>query len=204
MCGIVGIFGECVERSFAVRSLEKVNYRGSSVLELKKFPHGVLGANRLPIQGRETGIQPLCNEDETIWACQNGEIFNYLALRGELEAVGHVFKTDCDTELWVHLYEEYGVNAIAKVDSEMFAFVVYDAKKRAVFVGRDRLGVKPLYYGFHSNGNIHFASELKQLTQFEDIQKVFTFPKGSYYYNGVFCRSATELVVCGVEKSFDA
>lgn len=190
MCWIAGIFGECVEEDMVLRSLEKVRSRGSSKFELQVFPHAVLGANRLPIQGRDTGMQPVSNEDDTIRACQNGEIFNYLSLKQELETLGHIFKTDCDTEVLVHLYESYGVEAIKKIDSEMFAFIVYDSKTWAVFVGRDALGVKPLYYGFHENGNIHFASEAKQLVQFEDIKHVFTFPKWHYYFSGEFCRYA--------------
>lgn len=188
MCWIVGIFGEIVEKETAIRSLEQVRYRGSSAFELQEFPHAILWANRLPIQGRVSGTQPISNEEGTIWACQNGEIFNYFELRQSLEKLWHMFKTDCDTEVLVHLYEEYGIEAIKKIESEMFALIVYNSLTWDVFVGRDRLGVKPLYYGFHENGNIHFASELKQLVQFEDIVHVLTFPKWHYYINGEFCR----------------
>lgn len=186
MCGIIGIFGNNNPSEKARISLEKITHRGSSVFELKNFAKGTLGANRLPIVDREFGQQPLSNEEGTIFAAQNGEIFNYKELQDELRSKGHSFKTDSDTEVLVHLYEEYGELMVNKLDSEMFAFVIYDSKQDSIFAARDPLGVKPLYYAFDKTKQIYFASEAKQLTCFDDIEEVLSFPPGHYFSNGKF------------------
>ncbi len=186
MCGIIGIFGENNSRERAHESLEKIIHRGSNSFELEYFSNGVLGANRLPIVDREHARQPLSNEDQTIFAAQNGEIFNYKKLKEELIEKGHKFKTDSDTEVLAHLYEEYGAEMVHKLDSEMFAFIVFDKNNNSVFVARDPLGVKPLYYAKDRTGQLYFASELKQLSFFDDIDEINTFPAGSYFHNGAF------------------
>jgi asparagine synthase (glutamine-hydrolysing) len=188
MCGIIWIFWTSENnKTRATHSLEKITHRGSSNFEVQIFPGGsIIGANRLPIQWRNNWFQPIANEDTTIWACQNGEIFNYSTLRKELEEKWHVFSTDCDTELWVHLYEEYGVEAVNHIDSEMFASIIYDVNNNHIYVCRDQLGVKPLYYAYHTDGTLHFASEMKQLVQFDDIDVVREFPQGHYFFAGDF------------------
>lgn len=203
------------------QSLSKIRHRGTSFYEYKIFEKGALGANRLPIVGRSTGQQPLSNEDGTIFAAQNGEIFNYKELRKKLEAKGYKFKTDCDTEVLAHLFEEYGEEMISHIDSEMYAFVVYDTKNNSFFAAKDRFGVKPMYFGRDREGAYYFASELKQLTQFKHIQSVEIFPKGHYMLNGVLkpyyrmeikssvkneneaVRHLTKLVVEAVRKRVD-
>lgn len=130
MCGITAVFGDAEEKeNFIKTSLEKVKHRGSSLFEYEVFDNAAMGTNRLPIVDRVNGKQPSHNEDKSIFAIQNGEIFNHKELRKELEKKGHKFKTDCDTEVLVHLYEEYGEAMVEKIDSEMFAFVIYDLKK---------------------------------------------------------------------------
>ncbi len=186
MCGIVGIFGKNNASQRARASLEKIVHRGSNVYELKDFVGGTLGANRLPIVDREFGQQPLPNEDGGIFVVQNGEVFNYKELQAELKQKGHNFKTDCDTEVLVHLYEEYREKMMDKIDSEMFAFVIYDTKTNSVFAARDALGVKPLYYATDKTGQFYFASEIKQLSCFDDIKNIRVFPPGHYYENGKF------------------
>jgi len=188
MCGIVWIFSNSEKnKERATLSLEKIVHRGSSNFEIQTFSNeSIIGANRLPIQWRINWFQPISNEKETIRAVQNGEIFNYSILKAKLEEKGHTFSTDCDTELWVHLYEEYGIEAVKYIDSEMFTCIIYDTEKQEIYACRDQLGVKPLYYGYHQDGTLHFASEMKQLTQFEDIPEIFEFPMGSYYYNKNF------------------
>ena len=184
MCGITAIFGNYKEKEdFVKTSLDKIQHRGTSIFEYKIFNNGALGANRLPIVDREHGQQPLSNEDNTIFAVQNGEIFNYISLKEMLQKKGHKFKTNCDTEVLAHLYEEFGEKLIDYIDSEMFSFVIYDSKKDKFFVARDRFGVKPLFYAIDKN-NFYFGSELKQLVQFDFIKEVKIFPKGHYMVDG--------------------
>jgi len=184
MCGIIGIFGTNNPKERAHQALEKITHRGSSTYELKYLPSAVIGANRLPIVARALGKQPQANEDNTIFAVQNGEIFNYQKLQDELQLKGHIFRTSSDTEVLAHLYEEYGVEIVKHLDSEMFAFVIYNAKTGDTFAARDPLGVKPLYYATDSTGQLYFASEMKQLASFEDIETIHEFPPGHYYLNG--------------------
>lgn len=218
MCGITAIFGNHKNKEEYVKtSLNKILHRGTAVLEYKIFDKGALGANRLPIVDREHGQQPLSNENDTIFAVQNGEIFNYSELKILLESKGHKFKTDCDTEVLVHLYEEYGTEMVKHLDSEMYAFIIFDKKKDNFFVARDRFGVKPLYYATYKN-DYYFGSELKQLAQFEFITEIKLFPKGNYMFNGKLSpyyelrysnditnlelakRKLTELIVDAVKK----
>lgn len=188
MCGIIGVFGNNNTSQRALASLEKIVHRGSNTQELRDFPNATLGANRLPIVDREFGKQPLSNEDNTIFAVQNGEIFNYKELQKELKEKGHAFKTNSDTEVLAHLYEEYQEKMIDKIDSEMFAFIIYDVKTDSVFAARDHLGVKPLYYATDQTGQFYFASEAKQLSFFDDIEEIKIFPPGHYYKNRKFKR----------------
>lgn len=190
MCGIIGIFGNNKPNERAQKSLELIVHRGGNTFELESFKNATLGANRLPIVDRENGKQPKSNEDKTIFAIQNGEVFNFKILRVELEKLGHSFSTDSDTEVLVHLYEEYRTDMVNKIDSEMFAFVIYDKKNNEVFAARDPLGVKPLYYAYDTSGQLYFSSELKQLVHFDDIIEVRDFPPGHYFFKGKFIQYA--------------
>ncbi|MGB5080357.1 MAG: asparagine synthase (glutamine-hydrolyzing) [Burkholderiales bacterium] len=121
-----------------------------------------LGHRRLAIIDLHTGDQPMCNEDRTIWTVFNGEIYNHHALRAELEACGHRFKSRSDTEVLVHGYEQWGIRGLAERLQGIFAFAVYDAVERTLSLVRDPMGVKPLYWW--SDGNaLLFASEMKVL-----------------------------------------
>lgn len=120
-----------------------------------------MGMRRLSIIDLSGGHQPLFNEDGTIAVIQNGEIYNFRELREELEKKGHRFATHSDTEAIVHLYEEYGTACVEKLRG-MFAIAIWDAPKRRLLLARDRLGIKPLYYG-KANGRLLFGSELKSL-----------------------------------------
>lgn len=120
-----------------------------------------MGMRRLSIIDLSGGHQPQFNEDKTIAVIQNGEIYNFLELREELEAKGHTFATNSDTEAIVHLYEEYGTACVEKLRG-MFAIAIWDAPRRRLMLARDRLGIKPLYYG-HAGGRLLFGSELKSL-----------------------------------------
>ena len=134
------------------------------------FAEGVgLGMRRLSIIDLDSGRQPVRNEDGTVWVVFNGEIYNFRELRRELEGLGHVFYTHTDTETIVHLYEEYGTRAVDHMRG-MFAFALWDERKRQLFIARDRVGIKPLYYA-QAGGRILFASELKCILELADVER---------------------------------
>ncbi len=186
MCGISAIITKSLDKEDILKkSLQKIIHRGSSNFEYKILEGAAMGTNRLPIVGRLTGQQPVYNEDETIFAILNGEIFNHNKIRQELKMKGHAFRGDSDTEVLVHLYEEYGDTMVDHLDSEMYAFVIFDTKLGDFYAARDRFGVKPFYYALDTRDkSYHFASELKQLVQFDFITEVFDFPTGHYMKNG--------------------
>ncbi len=123
-----------------------------------------LGHRRLSIIDLNSGHQPMHNEDKTLWIVFNGEIYNYQELRKGLVQKGHLFYTQSDTEVILHLYEEYGAACLHKLRG-MFAFALWDTKQEELFLARDRLGIKPLYY-VQTQGNFLFASEIKSLLQY--------------------------------------
>ena len=117
----------------------------------------MLGHRRLSIIDLGTGQQPLSNEDETVWITFNGEIYNYRELRPDLEARGHRFRTHSDTETIVHLYEEYGPDCVNHLRG-MFAFAIWDDRRKRLFLARDRFGKKPLYYRLDADRLLSAAS----------------------------------------------
>tara|TARA_Y100000310_G_scaffold345718_1_gene468779 strand:- start:14649 stop:16499 length:1851 start_codon:yes stop_codon:yes gene_type:complete len=122
---------------------------------------------------RDIAGQPIHNEDETIWTIQNGEIYNFKKLKKELEEKDHKFYSNTDTEVLVHLYEEYGKNFVDHLDG-MFACAIWDLKNKKLIIARDRLGVKPMYYWFKDN-NLIFASEIKSILQYEEVERELNF-----------------------------
>jgi asparagine synthase (glutamine-hydrolysing) len=120
-----------------------------------------LGHSRLAIIDRAGGSQPMTNEDRSCWIVFNGEVYNHHALRATLESRGHVFRTRSDTEAILHAYEEYGTGCVERLEG-MFAFAIYDVRRRALFLARDRVGKKPLFY-LVADGMVLFASEMKAL-----------------------------------------
>jgi asparagine synthase (glutamine-hydrolysing) len=161
ICGAINLTGTPLDIEILKRMPQALIHRGpddeGTYLEKEIF----LGARRLAIIDLEKGHQPLHNEDESVWLVFNGEIYNYKELRQGLEARGHRFYTFSDTETIVHLYEEYGRDCVEQLNG-MFAFAVWDKNKKTLFLARDRLGIKPLYYS-HSNKNFVFGSEIKSL-----------------------------------------
>jgi asparagine synthase (glutamine-hydrolysing) len=130
-----------------------------------------LAMRRLSIIDVKTGHQPLSNEDERIWIVYNGEIYNHQQLRADLESKGHRYRTRSDTESIVHLYEEYGRDCV-KYLRGMFAFAIWDRKQRRLFVARDRLGIKPLYYSFDGKRFL-FGSEIKTILAYPGVKAEF-------------------------------
>ncbi|HTB71424.1 MAG TPA: asparagine synthase (glutamine-hydrolyzing) [Solirubrobacteraceae bacterium] len=162
MCGIAGSTDDPAGQ--AVRAMcATLRHRGPDDEGVHSdAPAGVtIGARRLSIMDIDGGHQPLCNEDETIWAAFNGEIYNHPALREDLRARGHVFTTGADTEVLVHLYEEYGESMVHALEG-MFAFAIWDARERRLLLARDRFGEKPLFL-HERDGELLFASEVSSL-----------------------------------------
>jgi asparagine synthase (glutamine-hydrolysing) len=132
-------------------------------------PFVYLGHRRLSIIDLASGHQPLSNENKTVWVIFNGEIYNFLELRSRLEVLGHQFRTNSDTEVIVHAYEEYGEKCFRHFNG-MFAIGIWDETRKRLLLARDRLGKKPLYYSF-SKGNFLFASELKALVAYPNFSR---------------------------------
>ena len=162
MCGINGGWiAAGVDAELARQSLDTMQHRGPDDSGLLIDGEVFLGNRRLSIIDLEGGHQPIFNEDQSIAVVLNGEIYNYRELIPDLLSKGHVFRTKSDTEVLVHLYEEHGPD-MCDLLRGMFAFAVWDARKRALFLARDRFGKKPLFYSRFKGGLI-FASELKAL-----------------------------------------
>ena len=166
MCGICGVVAMEGQLDPAVAEAlpamtRALRHRGPDGEGLYRDERAALGHRRLAIIDRAGGTQPLSNEDGTCWVVFNGEIYNHQSLRRQLIAKGHVFRTTSDTEAIVHAYEEYGTGCVDRLEG-MFAFAVHDRRTRQVFIARDRLGKKPLFYA-HLGGVLHFASEMKAL-----------------------------------------
>lgn len=165
MCGICGKLnfeqGASVNPTLIRGQLDTIRHRGPDDEGIYIGSGVGLGHRRLSIIDLQTGHQPLSNEDGTIWIVFNGEIYNFQTLRASLVAKGHVFKTHTDTEVIVHLYEEHGPQCVQKLRG-MFAFAIWDERKRTLFLARDRVGIKPLYYCL-TNTYLIFASEIKAI-----------------------------------------
>ncbi len=146
-----------------------IRHRGPDEFGVYLHDRCVLGHARLSIIDLSTGQQPLSNEDGTIWIVFNGEIFNYVELRPELEKLGHRFRTHSDTEVIVHAYEEWGADCLHRFNGQ-FAFTIFNKKDNSLFIARDRLGKRPVFYTIH-DGRLYFASEIKSLFCDPDIPR---------------------------------
>jgi asparagine synthase (glutamine-hydrolysing) len=168
MCGITGIFRPVGEPGIDAALLHRMNesqhHRGPDAGSTHVEPRVGLGHRRLSIIDVATGQQPLWNEDHSVVIIYNGEIYNYQELVPELTALGHVFRTRSDTEVVVHAWEAWGEDCVKRFRG-MFAFALWDRNRQALFLARDRLGVKPLFYAQLANGTVVFGSELKSLLQ---------------------------------------
>lgn len=184
MCGISGVFGAGAtsQRAALQRSLDKLAHRGPDAKGIWEHPQCLLGNRRLAIiDVRRVANQPITNEDGDVAVTFNGELYNHRELRRELQERGHTFRTNADTECVVHAYEEYGETCVKRFVG-MFAFVLFDRKRKRLMLARDRLGEKPLYYAVR-NGLLYFASELDALLAYpiereidlEGVQAYFAY-----------------------------
>lgn len=168
MCGIAGILrfdrSHSIEPALLDRMTDVLAHRGPD--GRGTFIDGSLGLGhrRLSIIDlSDAAAQPLCNEERTVWVTFNGEIYNFRELRAELEAKGHTFRSETDSEVLVHLWEEMGANLVERLRG-MFAFALWDTRQRRLFLARDRFGQKPLYYRLTPQA-LHFGSEIKAILQ---------------------------------------
>jgi asparagine synthase (glutamine-hydrolysing) len=170
MCGIYGFSGFS-EQGLIDRMGKVIVHRGPDGFGRYAATDGTrfeMGMRRLSIIDLHGGSQPIFNEDRSLAVCYNGETYNYVELREELVAKGHLFRTNCDTECLVHGFEEWGMEGLCRRINGMAAFCIYDVRKREFWIGRDRCGQKPLYYT-HSHGRFLFGSEVKSLLQSEHV-----------------------------------
>ena len=181
MCGICGIAGPDAERVIVQRMCNSLAHRGPDGEGIYEDTGVVLGHRRLSIIDLVTGDQPMTNEDGTIWVVYNGEIYNFLDLRRDLEQRGHRFRSQSDTEVLVHGYEEYGLDFLARLDG-IFAFGLWDSRHRRLLLVRDYFGVKPLYYHFDGQ-TLRFASEMKAILMDQALERRVDFQALHYFLN---------------------
>lgn len=200
MCGIAGILKTSGKLSVDVPDMQKMvhllRHRGPDETGLYIDNNVALAQSRLSIIDLSGGMQPIHNEDKSLWIIFNGEIFNYPDLRDYLISKGHTFYTNTDTEVIIHLYEEKGINCVDKLNGQ-FAFAIWDNNKERLFIARDRVGIRPLFYTYHNNQLI-FSSEIKAILSlpgiarqidYQALDQVFTLwttLKGKTFFNGIF------------------
>jgi len=186
MCGIAGFYRFNENMDNQIKSLRymlsRIKHRGPDQSGIYLSDTIGLGSVRLSVIDIDTGGMPLSNSNENLWIVFNGEIYNYIELRKELKEKNHKFKTNSDTEVVVHLYEEYGPEFVHKLNGQ-FAIAIWDKAKQELFLARDRVGIRPLYYT-NVNETFVFASEIKSLLEFPGIEfkispkaisEIFTF-----------------------------
>lgn len=211
MCGICGFIGNN-SQSVLERMTDIMSHRGPDDRGFYRDNYVGLGHRRLSIIDLKTGHQPIFNEEESLVLVYNGEIYNFKELKNKLLESGHVFKTNTDSEVIVHLYEEYGKSCVDYLRG-MFAFAIWDKKRKELFLARDRFGIKPLYYTELSSGEFIFASEIKSLLQndkvvrevdIEAFDQYFTFryvPENKTMFKNIFKLEPGHIVIIKNKKS---
>lgn len=169
MCGIVGYINEHIEKGTLENMMDQIVHRGPDGSGIYLDESIALGHRRLSIIDIEGGTQPMKNEDENLICIFNGEIYNYQKLKKELTEQGHIFKTNSDTEVLLHGYESWGTELPNKLRG-MFAFAIWNRKKKELFCVRDFFGIKPFYY-YHKKGTFLFGSEIKSFLPHPDFEK---------------------------------
>ncbi len=203
MCGINGIAfssksGRAVDASVLRRMRDVITHRGPDDDGI--FIDGPigLGHRRLSIVDVAGGHQPMTNEDGSLQITYNGEIYNHADYRESLEQHGHVYRSHCDTETILHLYEEHGAACVDYLRG-MFAFAIWDSRRREMFIARDRLGVKPLYYAIDGEGSLYFASEIKGILKAWPNRPELNFAVLSDYLANR-APSGEETLFCGIRR----
>ena len=186
MCGIAGVAKKLNNSTISIETLKSmiayIQHRGPDQYGAYRDNHCGMVNARLSILDLEGGQQPIANEDETLWIVYNGEIYNYLNLKDHLTTLGHQFRTQTDTEVILHLYETYGPFALSLLNGP-FALAIWDSKERSLFLARDRMGIRPLFY-FQDQNQLAFSSEIKAFfgipnwqpaINLSALQQIFTF-----------------------------
>ena len=203
MCGINGIaFSSRSRRRVDATDLKAmrdvITHRGPDDEGIYIDENVGLGHRRLSIVDVASGHQPMTNEDASLYITYNGEVYNHADYREELESRGHVYRTHCDTETILHLYEDYGDACVEHLRG-MFAFAIWDRYKRDLFIARDRLGIKPLYYVHTAEGSLYFASEIKALLEARAVNPELNFAAFSDYLAN-HATSGEETLFAGVKR----
>jgi asparagine synthase (glutamine-hydrolysing) len=201
MCGIAGIYHFDTRPPDAIRTVQAmaaaIAHRGMDDRGLFENRHLVLAHQRLSIIDLETGHQPLSNEDGSVVVAYNGEIYNFQELRKDLKARGHVFSTSSDTEVLVHLYEDFSLEMFAKLNG-IFAFALWDNREERLILARDQFGVKPLHI-CHDKGRILFASEIKAILADRQVSPKLNMQAFHYFMNLRYVPGRTTLFD-GIER----
>ncbi|MCM2255749.1 MAG: asparagine synthase (glutamine-hydrolyzing) [Vicinamibacteria bacterium] len=200
MCGIAGIFhlrGGPVEEHDIARMCDALTHRGPDEGGVHLAAGIGIGMRRLSVIDVAGGSQPIGNEDGSVWVVFNGEIYNFRDLRRELIGSGHVFRTQTDTEVIAHLYEERGASCVEHLRG-MFAFALWDAGRRQLLLARDRLGVKPLYWT-EAAGRLVFASELKAILQLREVERQLDWGSVDHLFTHL-TTPASDSIIEGVHK----
>jgi len=204
MCGICGFAsaslapaGPALDARLIERMIGRLSHRGPDGSGWYRDESAALGHARLAIIDQEGGVQPLSNEDGSIWITFNGEIFNYVELGNELRSKGHVFRTASDTEVIVHAFEEWGERCFERLNGQ-WAIALWDRRRRRLVLSRDRMGVRPLYYAARP-GRIVFASEVKAIFADASIERALD-PAGIDEVLTFWCPVAPGTVFKGVSE----
>jgi asparagine synthase (glutamine-hydrolysing) len=204
MCGMCGILASsdsfAADADIVTAMRDTMAHRGPDDGGTWTDPSArvALGHRRLSIVDLSTaGHQPMCNEDGTVWLTYNGEIYNHAVLRAELEAKGHTYRSNTDSETIIHLYEEEGPRCVERLEG-MFGFGIWDARKRELFLARDRLGIKPVYYA-QPPGGFLFASEIKALLEHPGISPDLD-EEAFHHYLTFVCTPAPLTMFKGIRK----
>ena len=200
MCGICGkidLTGKPIDKGLIGEMCSVLSHRGPDDEGIHLDGNIGLGHRRLSIIDLAGGHQPLSNEDGTIWIVYNGEIYNFPNLKEQLLSKGHQFTTLSDTEVIVHAYEEYDFSCVSKFNG-MFAFAIWDKRKKTLFIARDRLGIKPLYY-YLDSAKFLFASEIKSILVDGSVPRKINYKGLNNFFT--FCHSvAPDTIYSGIKK----
>ena len=220
MCSIMGYTGSTISAEAFQKGFAKTQSRGPDMSRIMPAGKGFMAFHRLAIMGlHEEGMQPFSLRNRML-VC-NGEIYGFRPMKEELIRKGYVFLSDSDCEILLPLYEQYGTEMFRLLDAE-FALILYDGDKDSWVAARDPIGIRPLFYGYDTKGEILFASEAKNLVGLTD--RIYPFPPGHYYADGQFvcyrdmtavsqiitddvetvCRHIREKLIAGIEKRLDA